>query len=90
MSVNFHQIKAIKLYHRLLKYTRPKAVMIVVVYLHMSHIILIRTQLRLSEYVNKGSLYDILKDEVTMPSISLQMKLCFIKGKEYLNFCNQK
>ena len=37
-------------------------------------------QLRLSEYVNKGSLYDILKDEITMPSISLQMKLCFIKG----------
>ena len=36
--------------------------------------------LRLSEYVNKGSLYDILKDEITMPSISLQMKLCFIKG----------
>ena len=39
-----------------------------------------RDQFRLSEYVNKGSLYDILKDEITMPSISLQMKLCFIKG----------
>ena len=42
-------------------------------------------QLRLSEYVNKGSLYDILKDEITMPSISLQMKLCFIKGLGSLN-----
>ena len=35
--------------------------------------------LRLSEYVNKGSLYDLLQDHQTMPSISLDMKLCFIK-----------
>ena len=35
--------------------------------------------LRLSEYVNKGSLYDLLNDHETMPSISLDMKLCFIK-----------
>ena len=34
--------------------------------------------LRLSEYVKKGSLHDILLDHEKMPAISLQMKLCFV------------
>ena len=34
--------------------------------------------LRLSEYVRKGSLHDILIDHEGMPAISLQMKLCFV------------